>query len=580
MLDGNSKIEYSKALEDFRHARAKARLQHLWASITGKSKDLLRYDEITRKMHATGLSSKGIHEIPVNAIVGSVNRYHDFDINFLPLLDEDIQRWAGVKTAMTSPGGAGLPPIRVYKIGSTYFVLDGNHRVSIARQMNIEKIEAYVTEIQTKVPLTPDDSPEDIILKEEYIEFLKETKFDKIVPEVGLVLTFPGQYRNLIEHIEVHRYYMGVEQSQEISWEEAVRHWYEYVYTPIGEVVRDQYILQEFPGRTETDLYIWVLDHQTFLEQELGWSIRPEKAATDFVNKYGKRLYRVLHRVGQKVLRILLPEQLEDFSSPGAWHEQKKVDQQNLFSDILVAISGSADSWIALEQAIIIANLEGSIVRGLVVEGENEEGLYKENDLAKVFEERLDQAGINGNLAFVKGKIADKVCERAIFNDLVVLRLSHPPTPNIINRLNSGLRLILRKSTRPILAVGYHVRPMQNLFLAYDGSPKGKEALFIAEYLSRRYDRPLTVLVVDSDKDHGQKLMTEAKNYLGNHCTNSVFRFPSERISQVILEVAEEQSADMILMGGYGLPPLLEILFGSTVDGVLRGTAIPVIICQ
>ncbi|KUK45730.1 MAG: UspA domain protein, partial [Anaerolinea thermophila] len=143
MSDNKSALEYSKAIEDFHSVRAKARLQHLWASVTGKSDELLQYDEITRKMHIKGLSSKGIKEIPLDAIVGSVNRYRDFDKDFLPLRNEDVERWARVKAAMTSPGSPGLPPIRVYKIGEAYFVLDGNHRVSIAKQMGLEKLEAH-----------------------------------------------------------------------------------------------------------------------------------------------------------------------------------------------------------------------------------------------------------------------------------------------------------------------------------------------------------------------------------------------------------------------------------------------------
>lgn len=580
MSDGKSQVEYSRALEDFRAARAKARLQHLWAAVTGQSKELLRYDEITRKMHAVGLSSKGLHDVPVDAIVGSVNRYQDFDKNFLPLHDEDMERWARVKATMTSPGSAGLPPIRLYKIADVYFVLDGNHRVSVARQMGIESLEAYVTEIKTRVPLTSEDSPEDIILKAEYLDFLEETKLDEIVPGEDLKLTFPGQYETLKEHIRVHRHYLGLEQSQEIPWEEAVRHWYDHVYKPVVEVIRDQNILQEFPERTETDLYIWVLDHQTYMEEELGWSIRPEKAASDLVNKQGRRLIRVARRVGEKVLRTILPKQLEDFSSPGEWHETKKVDGGSLFSDILVAISGGEESWIALEQAIIIAQLEKADVRGLIVEEKHEFGRINEGEISKAFSERLDQAGLNGNLAFTQGNVSETITDRARFNDLVILKLTHPPSSNILRRLSSGMRMILRRSSRPILAVRDQLSEMHHLLLAYDGSPKGKEALYVSAYFASRYQRQLTVLVVDEDEDQGKDLLEEAADYLGECCLNTIFQHHSGRVDNVILNVAKEQGVDLILMGGYGLSPLLEALFGSTVDGVLRGAPIPVIVCQ
>jgi len=582
MPDEKSKIEYSRALQDFRRARSKARLQHLWAAVTGESLDLLRYDEITKKMHTLGLSSKGLKEIPVKSIVGSVNRYQDFDRNFLPLRDDDEERWANVKAAMTSLSSMGLPPIRVYKIGEAYFVLDGNHRVSIARQMDVEFIEAYVTEINTKVPLSPDDSPEDIILKAEYTEFLDKTKVDKILPDVNFELTFPGQYAILEEHIHVHRHYLGIEQQREIPWDEAVRHWYHHVYQPVVEIIREQNFLVEFPGKTETDLYIWILDHQTYMEEQLGWSIRPDKAASDLLRKRGRRLIRVIQRGFRKFLKMILPNQLEDFSSPGEWRHQKDVNRQNLFSDILVALSGDPASWIALEQAIMIAEMEGSEVRGLVIKRPYGMGdrTISEEHVSQAFSERLERSGIRGNLVVTQGNVAETICERALVNDLVTLKLSHPPSTNIFARLKSGTRTLLRKSTRPLLFVRDVISPMNHLLLAYDGSPKGKEALYIAAYLASRYDKHLSVLVVDANEERGERRLQEANDYLGACCVSRLYRQPSGRISPDILQVADEIKAEMIIMGGYGLSPLFEIIFGSTVDGVLRGTRVPVIVSQ
>ena len=344
MANENSQIEFSRAIEDFRDARAKARLQHLWASVTGKSEELLQYDEITRKIHIKGRSSKGVKEIPIDAIVGSVNRYRDFDRNFLPLRDEDMERWARVKSVMTSPNSPGLPPIRVYQIGDAYFVLDGNHRVSIAKQMGIEAVEANVIESRTKVPLSPEDTPEEIILKSEYSDFLESTKIDEIIPGVDLKLSFPGQYETLEEHIRVHRHYLGIEQEREIPWQEAIQSWYKNVYLPVVETIREQKILKEFPELTETDLYLWVLDHQTYMQEELGWSIKPEKAAADLVDVKGRRFVHILQRGFTNFLRFLLPKQLEDFSKTGQWHKQKKLESDGKFRlDIILLRKSQGD---------------------------------------------------------------------------------------------------------------------------------------------------------------------------------------------------------------------------------------------
>lgn len=448
--------------------------------------------------------------------------------------------------------------------------------------MGVDRVEAYVTEIQTKVPLTPNDSPENVILKAEYGEFLEATKADTIFPDVEFKLTFPGQYPILEEHIRVHRHYMGLEHQREIPWEEAIWHWFYHVYTPVIEIIGEQNLLDEFPGKTETDLYIWILDHQSYMQQELGWSIRPEKAASDLLSVRGKRFLRVLRRAGRRVLQTLIPNPLEDFSKPGEWHQQKQVDQDSLFADILVPISGSPESWIALEQAIIIAEMEKADVRGLAIEHFQDWGEKRisDEDLSRAFSERLQQSGISGNLVFVQGKVAETICERAKVNDLVILKLNHPPSTNIFSRLKSGMRTIVRQSTRPLLFVCEQLSTMDHLLLAYDGSAKGKEALYIAAYLASRYNKHLSVLVVDDDEVRGKQRLSEAKNYLGARCVSQVFRKRTARTSLVILQAAELIHADMILMGGYGRSPLFEILFGSTVDGVLRGTQIPVIVSQ
>jgi nucleotide-binding universal stress UspA family protein len=579
MPDSKSPVEYSCALEDFRKARSKAELQRLWALITGRTVGLLPYDEITKRLHATGFSSKGLMEIPVDAIVGSVNRYQDFNHNFLPLHDADRQRWASVKAMMTSPGSAGLPPIRVYKLGDAYFVLDGNHRVSIAKEMGMSTVEAYVTEIRPKVPLSPDDSPEDIILKEEYADFLVESGVDRILPGVNLQLTFPGLSATLLEHIRVHRYYMGIEQSREIPWEEAVRDWYEKVYLPVVRIIREQGILQEFPERTETDLYLWILDHQTYMQQEVGWSIRAEKAASDFVAEQGSQVGCFLRNLWGKTGKRLKPSKAE---RPIRLNPRDLWDNRGttLFMDILVAISGEPKSWLALEQAIRLAEMEKSDVRGLVVVPDSENGGADRESLERQFSERVRQAGISGNLVHAEGTVAEMIIQRSRFNDLVVIQLSHPPVAKIFPRLGSGIRTLVRRCPKPILMVRNEVTSFNRMLLAYDGSAKGKEALYIATYLAGKYGKWVSVLVVNDNKAKGQALLKEAKAYLGEMCKHVTLRRNIGLTSDVILKTAQEQNADCIVMGGYGLAPFWEALFGSTVDGVLRKTTVPVLVCQ
>ena len=163
-MEHDNRFALAWARDDFRRARLRAKLERIVAFLAGRSSELLRYKEVRRKLGGTNQVERGLQDIPVDAIVGSVNRYRDFTRHFLPKQDEDAARWVGVRVAMASL--AGLPPIEVYQIGQVYFVLDGNHRVSVARQLGSSHIQAYVTEVETKVPLTPDVRPEDLTLKD------------------------------------------------------------------------------------------------------------------------------------------------------------------------------------------------------------------------------------------------------------------------------------------------------------------------------------------------------------------------------------------------------------------------------
>src|SRR5512137_2816390 len=118
------------ALNDFNEARLQASLQEALARLTGRSNELLSYDEVAQKLKLNVRSERGVFDIPLDAIVGSVGRYSDFTRSFLPLKtsSQERVRWARVKASMDDPSGSGWPPIDVYKVGQVYFVLDGNHR--------------------------------------------------------------------------------------------------------------------------------------------------------------------------------------------------------------------------------------------------------------------------------------------------------------------------------------------------------------------------------------------------------------------------------------------------------------------
>ncbi len=276
-----------RAALDFEQARFKAFLSRLASFFSGRPLRLLSYEEVREKLHLGGPIYRGVQDVPLEKIVGSLNRYHQFDRAFLPLDDSLAERWQRIAHAFYKE--VSLPPVVLYKVGEVYFVVDGHHRVSVARQQGQKFIQAEVRECQTRVNITPEIKPEDLEILHEKVHFLERTNLDRLRPEARIKLTIPDGFSRMLEHIAVHRYFMGIDLGREVSEEEAVTHWYDTVYLPVVEIIRESGILEEFPGRTEGDLYLWVMDHQRFLVEAFGKPLQPpEEAARNFIQEIDK----------------------------------------------------------------------------------------------------------------------------------------------------------------------------------------------------------------------------------------------------------------------------------------------------
>jgi hypothetical protein len=272
---------FEKARADFQRARFKAFLNSVWSTISGQPTTLLSYDEIKEKLHIGGPIYRGVQTVRVDQIAGSLNRYQEFDRVFLPASDQLAERWQSVNRAFYKD--ISLSPVVLYKVGQVYFVVDGHHRVSVAREQGQIYIEADVRECATRVNINADVKPEDLEVLESKVNFLERTSFDILLPQAYIKLTIPDGFDRMLEHIAVHRYFMGLDLKRDITEEEAIIHWYETVYEPVIKLIRDTDILKEFPGKTEGDLYLWVLDHQHYLAAKEGAPLLPpEEAARAF----------------------------------------------------------------------------------------------------------------------------------------------------------------------------------------------------------------------------------------------------------------------------------------------------------
>ncbi len=573
--------QYFKATEDFRRARQKAAIEGILARLSGESTELLSYEEVRQKLRAVESNKTVLRDIPLDAIVGSVGRNQDFTRSFLPRFDSDQERWAGVMSAATGP--IGLPPIDVYQIGEAFFVLDGNHRVSVARELGAKTIQAFVREVRTRVNVTPDLKPDDLIIKAEELEFFERTQLDKSRPETDFSTSLPGQYPILLEHIEVHRYFMGLDEHRDISYEEAVLHWHDEVYMPIVTLIRDRGILRHFPERSEMELYLWISSHRAELEKNLNWQISPEHAIGDLTYQFSEEFSLRFSRLLYGILDAVIPDPLESGPAPGTWRaelEKRLEKEDELFINILTLISHNDPNWLALEQSIILANQESGQIQGLHVTQTGDENSTEAHDQLKVeFEARCQAAGLSGALAFTSGSVARVACDRSYWTDIIVTQVSYPPGDHPIARFASGLRTMIRRCPRPMLVVRKQTSPLRHALLAYNGTPKSKEALYLAAYMRENWHTELSVLIIEHSEIDADAIYNEANAYLEGLDANFI-RHASGTRSDIILAVAEEVGADFILIGGYKSSSMVEVFLGSVVDAVLRKTEIPLLICR
>lgn len=280
--------------ERYRRQMNKAQMSDLLGLISGGQKELVKYDEVAKRLRARQQIDLGVQHVPLKKIVGSVGRYHDFTRSFLPRSGADEERWVKLDTAMNAL--ESLPPVELYKIGDAYFVRDGNHRISVARANGLSHIEAYVTEVKSDIPITAEDFDHDEwLLKTERAEFLKDAKLDELRPDNNFVLTEPGRYPIVLRHIETHRYLRNQELERagdphRLSWKEAVESWYDNIYLPVADAIRKYDLLKNFPNRTEADLYLWITYHREELARDYGLApLSPEESVATFAEAYSGR---------------------------------------------------------------------------------------------------------------------------------------------------------------------------------------------------------------------------------------------------------------------------------------------------
>ena len=246
-------LNAADAQDDFlrvRRRRAMSRIAHRLRGEPGDVNVILPFEEVVAALGRTSERQLGLQVVPLDAVVGTVDRTRDFDRQFRPTTGRVRARWERIAAA--TRGGESLPPIDVYRIGDLHFVRDGHHRVSVARALGRRDIDAYVTEVTTRVPVDGDLRVSDLLLKDH------ERLFGERVPLPGaarerLRVSDPWDYSVLAEGVEAWGFRVMQDRGAFMDREQVAAEWYEREYVPVVAMLRDCGLIG--PG-TETDSYL------------------------------------------------------------------------------------------------------------------------------------------------------------------------------------------------------------------------------------------------------------------------------------------------------------------------------------
>ncbi len=210
---------------------------------------LKSFKEVQKNEAAYETRDRGIRSVPMTQIVGSVGRYLDFDDRFGIRSHVPVERLEKIKSRMRS--GKVLPPVKLFQIKNEYYALDGNHRISAAKELGHDEIRAKVTEF------IPSKGSLENLLYRERAHFDDQTQLPHTIE-----LTDFGQYELLIEQISRHRDYLDGQSKGPVTLPDAARDWYKTIYRPLHAIIKKGNLIDHFPGRTLADLYTYISVHQ------------------------------------------------------------------------------------------------------------------------------------------------------------------------------------------------------------------------------------------------------------------------------------------------------------------------------
>jgi ParB/Sulfiredoxin domain len=215
----------------------------------------------------------GVRAIEVRRIIGTDSRGSDFDREFRALRPDVRERRRRVAEAFAD---GDFPPITVEKLGDAYFVVDGHHRVAVARQRGVTEIDAVVTELTARWHLTADADCGELIHAEQERLFMTDSGLEDVLPDASFRFTHPVGYRQLLETIQIHGYRLMVGEQRSLKPDEIALDWYSQVYMPALQAIAGGDLKAACPDATVSDTFLWISEQQRTLSVEHGPQQLPE----------------------------------------------------------------------------------------------------------------------------------------------------------------------------------------------------------------------------------------------------------------------------------------------------------------
>jgi hypothetical protein len=269
-VDGGTGFPTADAQDDFSRARRSQLIAELGRRLRREPDDvalILPFDEVIEALGLLGETQLGLETIPLDSVVGTVDRTRDFDRGFRPTPPRVRGRWQRIAAAQRR--GESFPPISVYRIGDLHFVRDGHHRVSVAKSRGREDIDAYVTEVRTRIGTGEALRMADLPLKGHERLFHERVPLDEET-HARVRPSDPWDYGHLAEAVEAWGFRVMQERREYMDREEVARLWYEEDFVPIVNMLRSGGFIRS--AESDADAYTRVVAARYELLRTHEWS--------------------------------------------------------------------------------------------------------------------------------------------------------------------------------------------------------------------------------------------------------------------------------------------------------------------